>query len=252
MIAAKNTERFRSLIVIAATLVTIIFNAMAGAGYINNVPTNEPSDIMPTVITPAGYAFSIWGLIYLGLIAFSIYQALPSKLSRFTNIRSLYILSCLLNCAWLFGWHRFMYGICAVIIILLCIVLMIIAAKFKDPVSRIDAVMTKGVFGLYAGWVTAASLVGLVIYLRSVFTDLQPSAWNIIGVAAIILAAIMAVIVRWKLLNYIYPLAIAWAVTAISVKQSGNTPIVVVGALAVIAGLISAVSFVMDRPAVYE
>jgi hypothetical protein len=56
------------------------------------------------------------------------------------------------------------------------------------------------------------------------------------------------VIIRLKLANYFYPLAIAWALTAIAVKQSGKTLIVAAAAVGVIACLIAALSFVMNMP----
>ena len=71
--------------------------------------------------------------------------------------------------------------------------------------------------------------------------------WNTLGVVFISLAAALAVIVRLKLQNYLYPLAIAWAATAIAVKQSGNTAIVVASSVCVIVCLVMAVSFVMDQ-----
>src|SRR4051794_35270801 len=111
-----TTDRLRSILVMLATLVTIAFNALAAVGHINNVTPAEISARYPTVFTPAGYAFSIWSLIYLCLIAFSIYQVLPSKLERFRGVRTLYIASCVLNCAWIYFWHHGYIGLCVLII----------------------------------------------------------------------------------------------------------------------------------------
>ena len=85
----------KQILVIVATLGVILINYFAAQGYINNITPQIISNKYPTLITPAGYAFAIWSLIYLGLIGFSIYQALPSQTDnpRFKNVRSLYIVN---------------------------------------------------------------------------------------------------------------------------------------------------------------
>src|ERR1044072_740542 len=100
----KMNERLKQILVLVATAGMIFVNWMAGKGFINNVSTGEISDKFQTLTTPAGYAFAIWGLIYLGLTAFGIYQILPANAARFRPVRSIYILSCVLNCAWIYGW----------------------------------------------------------------------------------------------------------------------------------------------------
>src|SRR5688572_884866 len=102
---ASGTDRFRSYLVLLATLGTMIFNWIAATGRLNGAPLAHILDKYPTPITPAGYAFSIWSLIYLGLIAFSLFQLLPAHAARFRKVRSLYILTCALNCGWIFMWH---------------------------------------------------------------------------------------------------------------------------------------------------
>src|SRR6476646_8612591 len=124
--AAKINDRISSILVILATLATIAFNALAATGYINGITPAEISDRLPTIITPAGYAFSIWSLIYVGLLAFSIYQALPANLSRFRVQRILYIVSCVLNCAWIYFWHHGYIGLCTLIIVALAVVLILL------------------------------------------------------------------------------------------------------------------------------
>lgn len=234
----------RSVLLLVATVATIVFNGLASAGYINNVTPAVISDRYPTVVTPAGYAFSIWSLIYVGLISFSIYQLLPRNLVRFRSVRSLYVITCVLNCSWIFFWHRDEIGYCLALIGALLVTLIAILVQFRR--SGENGIVTKGVFGLYAGWVTAASLVNAAIFLKSIDADIGPSGWQALGVGMLILTAVAAAVIRWRLKNYTYPLAIAWAATAIAVKQSGNTAIVVAASFAVIVGLVMAVSFVME------
>lgn len=241
-----SSDRMRSILVVVATAATIAFNFLAGTGRLNGVMTNEVSDKYPTVLTPAGYAFSIWGLIYFGLVAFTIFQLLPSKLVRLRPVRTLYIVSCVLNCAWLYAWHSYAIGLCVILIFALLATLALINIKLKNADSVRDALFTKAPFGIYFGWVTAASIVNLVIYLRSIDVQMTASAWNILGCIFIAAALIAAVFVRVKLRNFLYPLAVAWAATGIAIEQQGNTAIILACAICVIFCLVLSISFVMD------
>lgn len=242
--AANGTDRIRSILVLVATIGVIVFNWLAATGRLGS-DTGAISDKYPTMLTPAGYAFSIWSLIYLGIIAFSIYQMLPANLARFRSIRSFYIFSCALNCAWLYFWHREQIAVCFAVILALAINLFVICYLLRDPQSTGDTWAAKAPFGIYFGWVTAATLVNFTILLKFWNVALSPSTETILAVSLILLATGLAVAVRWKLTNYFYPLAIAWALTAIAVKQSGQTAIVAAAAVGVVACLIAAASFVM-------
>jgi len=235
----------RSFLVLAATIGVIAFNWLAATGRLGT-DTAEISAKYPTLVTPAGYAFSIWSLIYVGLLAFSIYQLLPANLARFRAVRSFYIFSCALNCAWLYFWHRDQIIICFVIILALAATLLLISRQLKDPESLRDTWFAKEPFGLYFGWVTAAALVNFAIMLKFLKVELFPTTGTIMAVSLIILVAVIAVLVRYKLTTSLYPLAVAWALTAIAVKQSGQTLIVTAAAFGVIACLIASMSFVMN------
>ena len=244
--AANQNDRIRSILVILATFATIAFNGLAATGYVNGVTPAEISDRLPTVITPAGYAFSIWSLIYLGLTAFSIYQAFPGNRQRFSGVRTLYIASCVLNCAWIYFWHHGYVGVCTILIFALAGVLITFVAKFKDAANLTEAIFVKATLGIYAGWVTVASIVNLFVFLRSIGSEAAGSVS--LGVMAVILATATAIAVTWKLTNYLYPLAVAWALTAIAFSQSGRTALVIACAGGVIMCLLLSISFILSYP----
>jgi hypothetical protein len=100
-------------------------------------------------------------------------------------------------------------------------------------------------FGLYFGWVTVATILNAAVALVYLNVRVSDSTANLSGAALILIAAFLGVLIRVQLRNYFYPLAIAWALTAIAVKQSGQTLIVAAAAVGVIACLIAAISFVM-------
>ena len=244
--AANSRDRMRAILVIVATIGTIFFNVLAATGRVNYVTPDVISDKYPTILTPAGYAFSIWSLIYLGMAAFSIYQIIGANLVRFRAIRSLYIFSCLLNCGWIYFWHRDQIGVCVVFIFTLLVTLFLMLILFRRSEASGGALFTKVPFGIYAGWVTAASLVNFVIFLKYEGVEFSTFAWNALGVVLIICAAALTILVRSKLTNYFYPLAVAWALTAIAVKQGGNTAIVVAAAIGVVTCLVTAGSVVVN------
>lgn len=243
-----STDRLRSILVIAASLGMIAFNWLGAAGRINGVTPDAISARYPTLLTPAVYAVSIWSLIYVGMLVFSIYQALPANGVRFRSIRSLYILSCALNCAWIYFWHGDQIAICFAIILALCITLYFITRRLRDPDSFSEAWLAKAPFGLYFGWVTAAVFVNLAVLLAYLNVRLSDSSATAFGVVMILIVSAMAVWAWIKLNNSFFPLAVAWALTAIAVQQSGHTLIVVACSIGVVAALIASLSFVVSLP----
>ena len=236
----------RSFLVLAATIGVILFNWLAATGRLAGTDTAAISAKYQTLVTPAGYAFSIWTLIYVGLVAFSVFQLLPANVARFRPVRSLYIFTCALNCAWLYFWHQEQIVVCFVIILTLAVALLAINFIIRESESTTDAWIAKGAFGLYFGWVTAATLVNFAIMLKFLNALASPTTETILAVVLILVAAALGVLIRIRLTNYFYPLAVAWALTAIAVKQSGQTAVVVACAMGVIACLIATLSFVMS------
>ena len=225
----------------------VAFNWMAATGRIQGITPAEISARYPTAITPAGYGFSIWALIYVGLIAFGVYQLLPRNLARFRPVRSLYIFSCALNCAWLFFWQNDQIGVCLWIIAALVVVLAFINVKIQKTDSALESLLVKGTLGIYFGWVAVALCVNFAVFL--VYANIGLKGWeNLFGTCAVLVAAAFGVSARVKMTNYFVPLAVAWALTAIAVEQSGKTLIVAAAAVGVIACLIASLSFVLELP----
>ena len=83
----------KQLLVILTTIITLIVNSLANIIPFNGQTSKQVSDKYFTTFTPAGYAFAIWSVIYIGLLAFTIYQALPSQKERFNKVRDWVIIS---------------------------------------------------------------------------------------------------------------------------------------------------------------
>ena len=244
--SAASTDRLRAILVLVATLATIGFNFLAAGGYINGTTPEEISNKYLTPVTPAGYAFAIWSLIYAGLIAFSIFQLLPAQLIRFRGVRILFIISCVLNCTWIYFWHHEQIVVCFLLIASLAIVLFLICRNLKKTDSLGEYWLAKAPFSIYFGWITAATLVSFAILLKYLGLEISGSALT--AVVLILAAAALGVLGRLRLSNDLYPLAIAWALTGIAVKQSGNTGVVLACAMGTVACLIATLSFVVRLP----
>lgn len=243
--AHGQSDTLKQILVIIATIGMIAVNGLAGAGKIGNILPKDVSDKYFTSITPAGYAFSIWGLIYLGLIAFSIYQALPSKAERFRDLRSVYILSCAANCAWIYVFHYEMLAVSLLVIFVLLMLLAVMNLNARNSESNAETLLVATPFALYFGWVTAATIVNATITLVSLGVKTSETTTTVLACILITIAAVLAAVMRPILSNSAYPLAIAWALTAIGVQQSGKTAIVIFAAFGTIAALLAALSFVL-------
>jgi hypothetical protein len=238
-------ERLKSILVVIATAGVIILNWLASLGYINGIMPGTISDKYPTSITPAGYAFAIWGLIYLGLIAFSLYQTIPSKIDDFRQIRTVYILSCAANCAWIYSWHYEMILISLAVILVLLGTLVFINLNLRKNSSTAETLLARLPLAIYFGWVTVAAILNFTIALVYLGVKTSETVTTILACALITTAVALGALIRPIISNSAYPFAIAWGLTAIAVKQSGKTAIVIFCAFGVIALLLSALSFVL-------
>ncbi|MBA3633471.1 MAG: tryptophan-rich sensory protein [Acidobacteria bacterium] len=239
-----TAEKLKQFLVVIATVGVILINYFAAVGYINGVTPEIISDKYPTFITPAGYAFSIWSLIYLGLIGFSIYQALPSQTEnpRFKTIRTLFIANCAANYLWIYLWHYDSILAALAVMFVLLGTLVLINVKLRNTESMAETWLARIPFSLYFGWITVATILNFTVAL--VFLGVNTTESNSIILSSILIvgATILGILIRFQLAIFAYPLAIAWALTAIAVKQSGKTAIVVCAAFGVIALLVSALT----------
>ena len=239
------------LLVVAATLLMIVLNGLAATGVLGGVNTAEVSARNPTVITPPSYAFAVWSVIYLGMLAFTVVQLLPSRRTSLAAIRWPYVVSCAANALWLWLWALELLPWCQVAITVLLLALLVINARTKQAAGVADAMLVRLPFGLYAGWVTAATLLNLAILAASLGASflrdpLEPAApW----VACILMLGLGAggVFGSHRLRNPAYALGIAWATFTIS-RGHADKPAIHHGAAAACAAcLLAAVWTALPR-----
>jgi hypothetical protein len=234
-----NKQSFTKVMVVVAVLATILINGLANALPLNNLTTGEISDRFEVYFVPAGYVFSIWGLIYLGLIVFAVYQALPDQANnpRLQTIRTPFLISCLANIGWLFLWHyeQFMLTIVAMAVLLISLAVIYVRLEVgRSRVSRGEKWMVRVPFSVYLGWVSVATIANatsLLDYLGWGGWGIDPQVWAAIMIGVtVILGSIMAVDRH----DGAFTLVLSWALVGIAVKHSGNSLILISTGLAVV------------------
>jgi len=224
----------RQVVNVVAVIGTLVVNGLANALPLNGLTTGEISDRFEVYFVPAGYVFSIWGLIYLGLIGFAIYQALPAQREnpRLQSVGYLFAFSCAANVAWLFLWHyeQFLWSVMAMVALLLSLILIYLRLGIgRIEVSTAERWLVQVPFSVYLGWVTAATVANVTSVLDYV-------SWGGWGIAPQVWAVIMLVVgtgiataVGLTRDDVAYMLVIVWAFVGIAVKHAA-TPTVAIAA----------------------
>ena len=121
---------------IVAYAVMILLNVLSNALPINGQTMPEISAKYPSLFTPAGFTFSIWGLIYLALLVFVVWQALPAQRedARVAAISGYFKLNCLLNALWIVVWH---YDLVVVALVVMLAILATLVLIYRALVSTI-------------------------------------------------------------------------------------------------------------------
>jgi translocator protein len=208
---------------ITALIIVLAVNALATILPINGQTTAEVSDSFPVLFTPAGYVFSIWGLIYLLLIAFTLYQALPQQRTNrlIVSLGCLFSLSCLLNSAWIFAWHYNQMALSVLIMLLLLMTLATIHIRImkNQPLDKQDQWLVKLPFSVYLAWICVATIANISIALYSINWSgwgLGPIPWTIIMLSV---GALLAGYVVLTQKNIAFALVFVWAFFGIYIKQ---------------------------------
>lgn len=211
-----------------ALVSTIIINYVSNTGLLNGKTIGDVSNGLTTLFTPAGYAFAIWGLIYLLLIGFIFYQG-KSLFSSNTasdevvlKIGWWFVISCIANSTWVFLWIYGFTGLSCLFILLLLYSLMQIIFRCRleldlEPFSKMLFIAWPFVF--YAGWVTVASIANISAYLFKINWDgfgLAPDLWAIIMIFVAVIVNVWAIYSR-NLREF--AVVGAWALIAIGVRN---------------------------------
>jgi hypothetical protein len=217
-----------TLVNILGYAVVLLMNYLANALPIGGRTSGEVSGMFPTLFTPAGYTFAIWGLIYLLLLGFVVYQARfwgkepPAFLQR---IGWLFLLSCAANAAWLPAFHHLQLGLSLLLILVLLGSLIAIYLRLdigKSTPTPAEKWLVHLPFSVYLGWVSVATIANTAILLSHLGWDGQPGGpqfWTVVVIAAAVALGLAALLLRR---DFGYALVIVWALSGIYSNRIAN------------------------------
>jgi hypothetical protein len=208
---------FKALIVLAYVLV-LVFNYLANALPLNNRTTGAISDAYPSLFTPAGFTFSIWGLIYI-LVGIFVFQAIAtSSETYFINypirLQVLFVVTCLANILWLLAWHYDKIGVSLILMILFMLTLLTIVFYSKHLTD-----FTKITFSVYAGWIAIALIANVTIFLVKMNLPLFQNHAIFWYIAIMIIGVIIGLLVMILTKNLVFVAVFIWAYFGIYMKH---------------------------------
>jgi hypothetical protein len=238
-------DRLRQVVVTVSEVLCVV-GTLAGVGVIGTRVEESSGGALAadaTLLAPAGPAFSIWSVVYLGLGVYTIWQWWPRAATSERTRRTGWLVaaSMLLNAGWLLvtqqGWIWASVAVIAVLMLVLGLILVELARH--APASRVERVLVDGTFGLYAGWVAVATCANVTAALVDSGVSASATIGDVVAVVvlavAVLVAALLAARVGGRLA---VAAAMAWGLAWIAVGRLTDEPAsAVVGIAAVVAAL---------------
>ncbi len=206
---------------------TIVFNYLSNTGIFNDQTIADVSKQYHNLFTPAGYAFSIWGVIYLLLTGFVFYTGRslfsPTKKGGdhfVVKIGWWFVVSCLANCVWILTWLYDYTSLSILVLLVVFISLVIILLKVLNSTSRTaEKCFINIPFQIYTGWVSVALIAAVAAWL----TKIDWNRWGISEITwtitLIIVASLIHLFMTWKKNAPLFALVAVWSFIAIAVAN---------------------------------
>ncbi|QHT68019.1 tryptophan-rich sensory protein [Rhodocytophaga rosea] len=219
---------------LVAVLVNIFFNYNMNANPPGGLTNAEVSARYPTLFTPAGYAFSIWGVIYLSFIGYIIFQLLPSQRKQhvYDVLAKPLIITSILSICWLFSfsYELLLLSVCIIVLMLFTAIVLFVRSKEAIQSGQVNKLISVP-FALYAGWLSVATIANTSLWLTSM--DWEGGSWGAIPWTMIMIgvAAVLGVVVSYKLKDIVFPSVVVWAIIAIYIARQNQEQTVATFAL---------------------
>ncbi len=223
--------------------VMVLMNYLANALPINGKTTGQLSGQYPNLFVPAGITFSIWGIIYLMLLAFVLIQFREQNKALVTAIGWAFVITCILNAAWIVAWHYELLPLSVIIMLGLLLTLILINGKLLN----FSPGFTRAVFGIYLGWIciaTIANITALLVAYNWGQWGLTQEGWAMIMIAA---GVIICSFAMFRLDNPFMGLAVIWALAGIMLNRQSDFPSIVAAAAIGIAAIATITLLVFYR-----
>jgi len=240
-----DTERdTRRQVTVAVSAALAVLGAFVGSGAAGGTPIQDAAGgalaADATPVAPGGGAFGIWSVIYAGLLAYAVWQALPAQriAERHRRLGYWIAASLLLNAAWILSIQLDLLLLSVPVIAALLAVLVVafrIALRSR-PSGVVDAVLTDGTIGLYLGWVTIATAANVTALLVAAGFDglgIGPDAW---AVLVLLVAAVVGVATAVGGRGRLAPAAsLAWGLVWVAIARLTYGPLSTPAAVAALA-----------------
>jgi hypothetical protein len=234
-------------------VIVIATNALANILPINGYNTGQISAFYPNYFVPAGFTFSIWGIIYLLLLNYSISftyftvrkNTFPEIQKYLDAITPYYWVTCVLNASWILAWHYLQASASVLIMLafLYCLIrVFLIMQKQATAIKPLYQFLLKTPFSVYLGWIsvaTIANITALLVSLKWNGFGVDPIYWTLTMIS---IAIVLSVYFVTQFKNITSPLVVVWALWGIKAAQGPKSELInqltVIGIL-LIAALIS-------------
>jgi len=209
----------------------LTLNGLANALPINGVTTGGVSDKYDNLFVPAGVTFSIWGLIYLLLTAFVVYQWMVARNNSgphefVEEVGAWFFVSCLANAAWILAWHYELLPLSVLLMLVLLACLLAIYLRLgvgQSSVTRSERYFVHLPFSVYLGWITVATIANVSALLVSVHWSTLGLGEQFWAVAVIAVGIAIALAMAIRRGDVYFCLVVDWALAGILLKRVLDT-----------------------------
>ncbi len=212
--------------------------------------------------TPAASTFSIWGVIYLLLLLYTLFhvgviRAKDKHYALLNQVGFWFILTCLLNSAWIFAWHFKVIWLSLLLMVLLLLCLLKIALVFQVfELTHLEKLVVRLPFSVYFGWISVATIANATVFLISIHWGrfgLSPVVWTVI---VLVIGAVIGILTTLRFKDFGYLLVFIWAYLGILIRHyskfngfGGLYPsIMITGGIAILAFLLLGTISVLATP----
>lgn len=227
----KTTNEFQkkllSLLNLVLYITMITVNALANILPINDKTTGEVSGNFPNLFAPAGVTFSIWGVIYILLLFFVVYDLYAAFGKQ--NIKTISVTgslvfgtTCLLNSLWIFAWHYELILLSVIIMLALLssLIYLYLLVNKQNIKGFAGKLALKIPVSVYLGWISVATIANITVFLVSINWDGFGISDNIWSIVMISIGTLLALIMLLKNKDIAYSLVVIWAYCGIIIKRS--------------------------------
>ncbi len=214
---------------VVAVIAVLIMNMLSETLPLNGVTTAQVSNSYPSLFTPPGYVFSIWGVIYALAIVFMIYQARPNQRNEayLTEIGFLYLIGAIANTSWLLIFH-YSYGnpqlLAGSIVPMVVLLLTLLSIYQRLGIGKREAPRNQKLavhlsISVYLGWISLATIANISSTLNALIPGIPEPTQVLSTVLVVTIVLVITVLMVWTRRDFAFGLVVIWASTGIALNR---------------------------------